>query len=645
MIPDAFASKYPNLASILMAIRSQEPANSCAVGTVGSTEIGELSALINDEEPLVGLLDAVFDGQPQPDDEFMRFSVTGFVRLGASEEARIFIGRLWADAIQGWDSAGRRDFLRLLLRDPHEVFAALDVATELFRRVQFTVDEIFPWILEAHALIANDTYQEGFWRCVEALSTTSPQAATSLAGRCLDSGPQGHTVVSNMLAWLRIAVRSQPNVASDFANLEGRLKAPGCPAWRAPYIQSWRCVGRLVLTEKEALEIRNRYVYADTEEETAWCFLLGSSVLTDKVSWSWAHRELMAAARPSLTDDAKRWAVVAALHGLEAAVQADTIHAREWRELLRALLPIRTSQIGIWQNIHRTLVSLAQRDAPAMHELVRLIAHHSAETWIETLQDRNFASFFHILKQKGLATAVCTDLCLASNARARHLGLVVFDQCGVEGIDRSVVHNATPAQLELLLLEAQRRPIGYGALARLHACLAERVDEIGRNLPELLYEEVSRQCMNTHEYRTALAAASPNNEYLQAILAEVEERLAAIGKASRSPALRMEAPGQNRAQKLHDRKLIRDVSKNIKQHSTFLNIFPTIHMLYGGMEPRIFTREGTLSPPVQMHSATSSVEVPRLECLDTEGMCLRRLAAAARVSALDSLPADEDDRQ
>src|ERR1035437_5643734 len=198
MIPDAFASKYPNLASMLMAIRSQEPANSCAVGTVGSTEIGELSALINDEEPLVGLLDAVFDGQPQPDDEFMRFSVTGFVRLGASEEARIFIGRLWADAIQGWDSAGRRDFLRLLLRDPHEVFAALEVATELFRRVQFTVDEIFPWILEAHALIANDAYQEGFWRCVEALSTTSPQAATSLAGRCLDSGPQGHTVVSNI---------------------------------------------------------------------------------------------------------------------------------------------------------------------------------------------------------------------------------------------------------------------------------------------------------------------------------------------------------------------------------------------------------------------------------------------------------------
>ena len=58
-------------------------------------------------------------------------------------------------------------------------------------------------------------------------------------------------------------------------------------------------------------------------------------------------------------------------------------------------------------------------------------------------------------------------------------------------------------------------------------------------------------------------------------------------------------------------------------------------MLYGGLEPRIFLREGELSPPVQMHSSSSSVEVPRLEFIDPEGMTLRRLSAATRVKILE----------
>jgi hypothetical protein len=38
------------------------------------------------------------------------------------------------------------------------------------------------------------------------------------------------------------------------------------------------------------------------------------------------------------------------------------------------------------------------------------------------------------------------------------------------------------SQLELLVLEAQRKSVEYGALARLHACLVNSIDEIGGHL-------------------------------------------------------------------------------------------------------------------------------------------------------------------
>ena len=277
-----------------------------------------------------------------------------------------------------------------------------------------------------------------------------------------------------------------------------------------------------------------------------------------------------------------------------------------------------------------------------MRELVSIVATHSGHTWLRVLTNNTLPSFFETLRRKNLAQAVSSDLCFSYGARLRQLGITVFDECGIQELDAAAVENATATQIELLLLEARRRRIGHGAVARLHACLADRVDGIGENLPDVFYEEVSRQCMNTHEYRVALAGARPGHEYLQAILADVGERLIAIRNASDSPAIRMQVPGQMRAQKLHDRRFLQEVSKSIKEHSIFLNVFPSIHMLYGGMEPRIFSREGALSPPVQMHSSSSSVEVPRMEFLDPEGMWLRRVAAAQRVVALEPSTKDDD---
>ena len=109
--------------------------------------------------------------------------------------------------------------------------------------------------------------------------------------------------------------------------------------------------------------------------------------------------------------------------------------------------------------------------------------------------------------------------------------------------------------------------------------------------------------------------------------------------------MQMRIPGQTRAEGLHDQKLARDVSKGIKQGSTFLNLFPTVHLLYGGPEYRIFSgQDRVLGAPSKMHSSSSSIEVPRLEVIDPEGIHLRRAVASARISNLEALT-NEDHAQ
>lgn len=630
---DAFASKYPTLWATLMAVRSEQPA-----ATAGSRAdvTAELSLACQETCSFLDLLRDTF-GEPQPTDAFVRLSLNLYHRLGSSEESRRFLGRLWAEAAARWDIKGRAVFLSLLLRDRHEVFETLDIAVELFRRLGFSADEVFPWIEEAHRRVANDMYQKGFWGCAEAFCNTSPDAATLVCERWLAARPPSPSlnVISNMMGWLRVVGHRTGNIPQRFLGLEERVKAGGYPAWRALFLQSWtHGSGGSPITEDEALDLRDRHVVHDSEEETAWCLLLNSVVHADRAAWCWAHRELMRMATPTLGQNSKHWIAIAALHGIEHAQETDSISAERWRDLFGRLLPF-SDGAPPWRAVHSTLASLASKNADEMRQLSKLLAARSARAWLEELRAGDFRWFFQIVKEKGLASAISSELCFGAGEGIRQVGLLFFDECGLEGLDRDSTENATPLQVELLLLEAQRRHISYRALARLHASLSDRVDEIRGDLAELLYDELALQCMNTNEYRAALTEARPEHEYLQAIVADVRDRLATTNSASRSPAFRMQAPGQARAQILHDRRFVREVSASVKQHSTFLNLFSSVHMLYGGLEPRIFLREGELSPPVQMHSSSSSVEVPRLEFIDPEGMTLRRLSAATRVKILE----------
>lgn len=638
----ALASKYPILWATLMTVRSErstpEAASGAAVNaelSLACEEVGAFLELLNDSE-----------GEQHPTDEFVRLSLDIYHRLGFSGEAQKFLGRLWREAAVRWDGNRRAVFLSLLLRDRHEVFETLDIAVELFRGQQFSADEVYPWIEEAHRRVANDMYQKGFRAVTQAFCGTSPDAAILVCERWLATRPPSPSlnVISNMIGWLRIEEHRSAEIGAHFRRLENRVQAGGYPAWRSLFIQSWtHRSGHFPITEQQAMDLRNRFVVPNSNEETtAWCILLNSVVHNDRTAWYWAHRELMSMAIPALVQDSKNWIGIAALYGIEHAQQTDSIPTEQWRDLFRLLLPISVGA-PLWNVVHETLASLASENWADMRRLIELLAAHCAGSWHQELRGGDFRWFFQDLKAKTPISLIATELCFGACEGIREIGLLFFDECGIERLDPNAVQTATPVQIELLLLEVQRRHISYGALARLHASLPERVDEIQAHLPELLYDEIALQCMNTNEYRETLLIARPDHEYLHAIVVDARERLETISKASRSAAFRMQAPGQERAQLLHDRRLVREVSASVKQHSTFLGLFSSIHLLYGGAEPRIFRRDGELSLPIQMHSSSSSVEIPRLEIIDPEGMTLRRISAAVRVRMLEpeTEPKDE----
>jgi hypothetical protein len=213
--------------------------------------------------------------------------------------------------------------------------------------------------------------------------------------------------------------------------------------------------------------------------------------------------------------------------------------------------------------------------------------------------------------------------------------MLVFAECNVPSLDQTLVKSVAPAGVELLLLEAQRFHIDYAALARLHAALAERVDELDGDLPEVLYDEVARQCRNTYAYRNTLRAAAPQNDYLLAIADDSENRIKETRESFSSPALQMDVPGYARARRLYDRYMVGVVAKGVKEKSVLLSLMHTVHLLYGGDKWRFFGPDGTLSAASAFHTSSAEVEMPQLEIANPEEAQMRRLQASARIARLE----------
>lgn len=623
---------YPTIFAVIEALRSGDR----SIRMPEEHLTAELQRIETEAVPLMEVL-----GESLGDlEDFLRLTLDLHQALGFNRRSRAFVGRLWIEAMSNWDGDARANFLASLVQDPHDVFEALDIAVELFRQVKFSADEVFPWARKAFALVARDLMQQGFWSVIEALCVENTATAVITCERWLASQPTTEElgVIANMLGWLRNGTRQSSAVKADFDRLEASVRQGGSPAWRALYIQSWcQNGGRASFSEDEAIVIRGQNVLG-IEEERAWCFLLNVLVRSDRTSWVWTHRELKKVADVTQYADSKHWIASAALNGVESSTDQDAVSRAIWLALLQLLLPLPKGS-SIWRLLDHCLTKLVQENSSFLHDLIENLAMESGRTFRHELDQEGLRGFLGTLGGSPIAQSAASRLALSSHSAHRDVGLFLYDRCGVQTLSADIIKSATSQQLEGLLLTAQQRPIAHKSLASLHASLVDRIDDRDR-LAKLYYDELSLQCMNSGEYREALSAACPHHEYVQAIIADTKQRLTAIGRASQSPALQMEVPGFTHSSLLHQRRFAELLEDGKRRYSTFLDLFPTIHILYGGDETRLVSPQGGFSPPMQMHSTTVSAELPRLEIIDPEGRTFARLEAAKRVELLQT-PVEE----
>lgn len=639
MIPSSFQTEHPVLSRALTAMSGSEISQ--PIQLEGDVSL-DLARVLAESQPLHEVADALLASAIEPERELARLGHSAYRNLGVSDATPIFMGRLWAAAIRTWTTSQRAAFLTATTDDPHEVFASLDFTAELFRHVRFSSSELLPWLKRAHIQVRDDFMQGGFWTAVDTLCDTSPRTLVQLAMDWLDERPDAQSL--SLIARITGAVRERLELGESkedlaaLAALDLRLQQADNPAWRSAYVQSWsRKAARGLLTSQEAKQLGDTAVAKGGEEETAWCYLLNVIAHRDAVKledWLWLVEQVKLVTRPGLSSGSQYWLVLIAMKGLTASISATPALKPDWLLLLRSLCPIPSTSRQSWNRITGALVGLTTTSPEVVRDIVFVLAEHSGAEWLKC-EGNDFRWFLKELVKHNQHTEMAGRLCFRNGAFSRRLGMTVFAGCGVLALDPTLVAVAPSERVELLLLEAERFHIDYVALARLHASLAARVDQLAEHVQELLYDAVARQCRNTYAYRSALRIAASSNAYLLAIADDAEERVKETRESLNSPALRLDVPGFARAKRLYSQHITQAVATSVSKESAFLNMARKVRLLYATDRWRFFRSDGTLSEPSMFHTTSAEVEMPQFEIANPEEAQLRRLRASVRIECLE----------
>jgi hypothetical protein len=570
------------------------------------------------------------EGVPGPQVFFDRISDLQ-LRLGWGETAHRVTGLLLSLAAEKLPPPQGEALFRALpqVRSPL-FFQFLDSLSVLLSRRELRAEFAAEWFPSLLRRVGNDLASGGFWNAVAAYCTKYPKNALQLLKRLSGtSGEQEISVASYVLGSLR-CVDMEDATAADFRDFEALLSASSATVARAIFHRSWlrsAWCGKMRKADLELLTTRMTTGSAEEREQVFWLVcrsLLSPTISEDslKFGWDWLQSHVSGDIAP-----------VAKYNVVDFAAQLPSDKFRQATELVLAVQPITPEYKGIWKEIEHFLVNLLGGNLALFRQFIAELATRNGESWLKILHEPGqFEWLLSEMQSKDVSSAI-GELILAEQPKCRELGLFFFDKLNLTTLPTAVFDKVDERRVALAFYELQRSVIHGSAIARFLIFLIPLVERTSPALQDEFYNELVLQLKNyPGACKEQFALEAKKLPILQKAIDEVDTYFAELKNAYKSPINQISISGFNRSARLHSRRMTNQVSKGAEELSIFTKLVKKVVLLYG-REWRTF-HGGVLGESSGLKQISTSMEFPRMEFIDPEGMQLRRIHASVRITEL-----------
>lgn len=553
------------------------------------------------------------------------------LRLGWGETAHRVIGLLLSVAAEKLPLSDGETLLRALpqVRGPY-FFQFLDSLSVLLSRRELRAEFAAEWFSSLLRRVGNDLASGGFWNALDVYCAKYPRNTLQLLNRLRGrSDEQDISVASYVLGALR-CLDMEGDIARDFRDFEALLSNSCAALDRAVFHRSWprtaRC-GKIRSVDFEVLTTRMTTGSADEREQVFW--IVSRSLLSPNLSkdalefaWDWLESHVSSDIAPIA-----KYNVVA----FAAQVPADRLkHAAK---LVLAVQPISPEHKGIWKETEHFLVKLLGANSELFREFILELAARNGENLLKVLHEPGqFEWLLSEMQTKDVNLAIA-ELILAEHSKGRELALFFFDRLNFNTLPSTVFETVDERRVALAFYELQRSLIHGPAIGRFLIFLIPFIERTSPALQKEFYNELVLQLKNyPGSCKEQFALEAKKFPILQKALAEVDGYFAELGKALKSPINQIGVAGFDRWARQHSRQLTSQVSKGADELSIFTKLVKKVVLLYG-REWRTF-HGGVLGESSGLKQISPSMEFPRMEFIDPEGMQLRRFHASLRIREL-----------
>lgn len=449
--------------------------------------------------------------------------------------------------------------------------------------------------------------------------------------RLLSSGATEEEI--SIAACILGSVRNLPmneTACELFKKTESEISSKTSISSRAIYNRSWISTSWRGNIQKEDLtSLIDRFDSGGPEEREESiriiCRLLFSPYISAEcfnLGLNWLRTNISAAISPT-----NKLAVI------DFATHIAPGRRKEASDIVLLAQPILAEHKGLWSRLEHFIVPWLQADLAGCCNFCLELAKANAHNWLIALSaPQSFDWFLSELRSKDVGDFV-GRLVLSTSAKCRKLGLFFFDELEMNALPATMLDSAGEDCIKVTFYELQRSLMDGHALAKYLIMLIPCVQRMGADFQKEFFEELVRQLKNYGgACREEFLRKSDEFLILKSALEKADKYFEDLRKIRQSSVIAMEVKGYRQAIRIHNRKFSNEISKKTKEMSLIRFLCKEVRLLYGKAWSSF--NHDKLGETSDLKQFSSSVEIPRLEIIDPEGMALGRLNACTRILEL-----------
>jgi hypothetical protein len=293
--------------------------------------------------------------------------------------------------------------------------------------------------------------------------------------------------------------------------------------------------------------------------------------------------------------------------------------------LIAVIQPIPGENEGTWSELEYYLVDRLHEGQEAFGAVMEKLADVNAEGLSAQFSGGKFRYLVSEMSKSNVE-APLTKLILSKHRRKRRLAMDILRKIDKVQLSQQILDSANESQLKIILLEFTATFLVEKGIAEFLLALEPSFSRASQNLRDRFVRETTFQAIN-YPYSCLKTLKDIQNppSLIQNAISAAEKYFDGLTVIGDSPAVSFYFPRFKEMDEKAKRVLAEQVSRGIRERSVLLSLVKHVQIVYGSTWSNLIG--GQLSDDSGFKEFQETMEFPRLESIDPEGMKIRRIQA------------------